>query len=59
MSPQLKFFRVPNITIPIQRLELEYETMDKLELETMVESILLTLNKATEEVNRVISTNFG
>ncbi|GAB5408383.1 MAG: hypothetical protein BalsKO_07480 [Balneolaceae bacterium] len=58
MSPQLQFFGIPEIIIPIQRLELEYETMPTKELESIVENVLLKLEKALQEINLIIHQNF-
>lgn len=59
MSPQLQFFEIPNVTIPINRMEHEYNTLERKELESMVENILIQLEGATEEINNIIKENFG
>jgi HPt (histidine-containing phosphotransfer) domain-containing protein len=41
MSPQLQFFGVPGVLIPIRRLEHEYETMPFDELDALVGGVLL------------------
>jgi len=36
MSPQLQFFGIKDVSIPIQRLEFEYESMPFIELEMLL-----------------------
>lgn len=54
MSPQLQFFGIQNIIIPIQRLEFEYETMPNQELEVLVNEIISKLEGALIEVTKTI-----
>ena len=54
MSPQLQFFGIKNIIVPIQRLEFEYETMPLFEIETIVNNIIHKLEHALLEVNATI-----
>lgn len=58
MSPQLQFFGIPNITQPIRRLELEYETMPIEEMRSLVNNILIQLNSAIKDVDSVLKENF-
>ena len=54
MSPQLQFFGIQNISIPIQRLEFEYEVMPLSELNKNINNIILILNGAIVEVNKTL-----
>lgn len=58
MFPQLQFFGISGILNPIRRLEHEYESMPKKELEELVLVILTKLEHANNEVNRIIETKF-
>jgi HPt (histidine-containing phosphotransfer) domain-containing protein len=58
MSPQLQFFGIPNIIIPIRRLELEYETMPIIALKELVHTILTKLHLALTDVEIVLKENF-
>lgn len=58
MFPQLQFFGIPGIVNPIRRLEHEYESMPKIELEELILVILTKLEHANNEVNRIIETKF-
>ena len=58
MSPQLQFFGIQNIIIPIQRLEFEYESMPFDEMEAIVKDIIHKLEEALMEVNATIVTYF-
>ncbi len=58
MSPQLQFFGIPDIMIPIRRLEHEYETMPFLELKTLIDDILENLEGALSEVEWIVENNF-
>jgi hypothetical protein len=58
MSPQLHFFGIQNITIPIQRLEFEYESMPFSEMKSIVNDIIHKLEQALMEVNATIVTHF-
>lgn len=58
MSPQLQFFGIPDVMIPIRRLEHEYETMPFNELKTLIDDILLNLEGALKEVEWIVKTNF-
>lgn len=50
MFPQLKFFGVQGISFPIERLELEYETMNWIDLNKLVDLIIFKLSSALQEV---------
>ena len=54
MSPQLQFFGIQNIVIPIQRLEFEYMSMPLDEMEVIVKDIIHKLEGAIIEVNKTI-----
>lgn len=58
MSPQLQFFGVPGVMIPIQRLALEYQSMEWAELERMVRDIRARLESACQEIAGILKTNF-
>ena len=58
MSPQLQFFGIKDVTIPIQRLEFEYETMPFFEMERLVYDIIAKLEDALEEISKLIDSNF-
>lgn len=58
MSPQLDFFGIPNVSIPIRRLEYEYQTMPIEDLKSLVNGILVQLNEACKEVKMIMDTNF-
>lgn len=58
MSPQLQFFGIKDVTIPIQRLEFEYESMPFIELELLVNDIIVKLEDALEEISKIIDLNF-
>tara|TARA_R110001632_G_scaffold35346_3_gene89234 strand:+ start:606 stop:968 length:363 start_codon:yes stop_codon:yes gene_type:complete len=58
MSPQLQFFGIPNIVVPIRRLEHEYKTIPITDLNELVHSILSKLHMALSDVEKVIKENF-
>jgi len=58
MSPQLQFFGIKDVGIPIQRLEFEYESMPFIELEILVNDIIVKLEDALEEISKLIDSNF-
>lgn len=58
MRPQLEFFGVPNVSPPIRRLALEYQTIPMPELKQMVNEIIPILEKALGEVREVLATDF-
>lgn len=58
MSPQLQFFGVPGVLVPIRRLEHEYETMPFDELDALVGGVLLKLNAASDEVEKILQQYF-
>lgn len=58
MSPQLQFFGIQNINIPIQRLEFEYTSMPFFELEALVNDIIFKLEGAIKEVSKIIESHF-
>lgn len=57
MIPQLKFFGVRDVSIPIGRLELEFETMAMPELKNLVDLIIFKLNGALKEVQELSRQN--
>lgn len=59
MSPQLQFFGIPDVVLPIRRLEFEYQTMPFKDLETLINVILEKLDGACEEVELIIRNNFS
>lgn len=58
MSPQLQFFGIQNIILPIQRLEFEYESMPFFELQALGNDIIYKLEGATKEVSKIIQSHF-
>ena len=58
MSPQLQFFGIQDVAFPIQRLEMEYETMPLFELNALVNDIINKLEGAISEVTKTIQTGF-
>lgn len=58
MSPQLQFFGIPNIVIPLRRLELEYDTMPMNDLNSLVGTIIIQLNLAIKEVDLILKEQF-
>lgn len=58
MSPQLQFFGIKDVSIPIQRLEFEYESMPFIELEMLVNDIIAKLEDALDEISRLIDSYF-
>lgn len=58
MIPQLQFFGIKDISIPINRLELEYSTMPMDELYGLVEQILVKLKIALAEVSGILKDHF-
>nr|WP_321237446.1 hypothetical protein [uncultured Psychroserpens sp.] len=58
MSPQIQFFGIMDLVKPIRQLELDYETMPIEELNTLVETVIIKLNLAINDVNSVIKENF-
>jgi HPt (histidine-containing phosphotransfer) domain-containing protein len=58
MSPQLQFFGIPNIIIPIRRLEHEYKTMHITALNDLVHTILNKRQMALIDVDDVLKENF-
>lgn len=58
MSPQLQFFGIKDVSIPIQRLEFEYESMPFIELELLVNDIIVKLEEALEEISKIIDSYF-
>jgi len=58
MSPQLQFFGIKDVSIPIQRLEFEYESMPFIELEILVNDIIAKLEDALDEISRLIDSYF-
>ena len=59
MSPQLQFFGIPDVVMPIRRLEFEYQTMPHKDLENLVNKILQKLGGACGEVDCIIRSNFS
>jgi len=58
MSPQLQFFEILNVAEPIRRLEYEYETMPIEDLKSLVNDILIKLDRAIKEIGKVLKNNF-
>ena len=58
MSPQLQFFGIQDIIVPIQRLEFEYQTMPHEELTRLINEIISKLEGAINEVSRLIDSKF-
>lgn len=54
MSPQLQFFGVQNITVPIQRLESEYQIMPSEMMNEMILEVIGILELALSEVRLVL-----
>lgn len=52
MRPQLAFFGVPGVSEPIDRLELEYESIPWPELDALLDDITARLEAACTAVNR-------
>ena len=58
VSPQLHFFGVPDVVDPIRRLELEYESIPIQDLRLLVKDVVMKLQRAIEEINLILETNF-
>ena len=58
MSPQIQFFGIMDLVKPIRRLELDYETMPLEELNALVETVIIKLDLAINDVNLAIRENF-
>lgn len=58
MSPQIQFFGIMDLVKPIRRLELDYETMSLEELNILVETVIIKLDLAINDVNLAIRENF-
>lgn len=58
MSPQLQFFGIKDIVIPIQRLEYEHESMNYLELQVIINDIISKLEGSLFEISNLIQSNF-
>ncbi|WP_460218307.1 hypothetical protein [Psychroserpens sp. MEBiC05023] len=58
MSPQLQFFGIQNVMTPINRLEYEYNSMSKNELNNLVSKIIITLEEAINEVSKLKDSDF-
>ncbi|WP_033960858.1 Hpt domain-containing protein [Psychroserpens jangbogonensis] len=58
MSPQIQFFGIMDLVKPIRRLELDYETMPLEELNTLIETVIIKLDLAINDVNLAIRENF-
>ncbi|TDQ15060.1 hypothetical protein DFQ04_2946 [Algoriphagus boseongensis] len=58
MIPQLQFFGVREISVPISRLEYEYMSMSMEELEGIVSHIISTLERALDEVSKILKERF-
>jgi HPt (histidine-containing phosphotransfer) domain-containing protein len=59
MSPQLQFFGIPDVVMPIRRLEFEYQTMVHKDLENLINEILEKLDGACGEVDCILRNNFS
>lgn len=55
MSPQLQFFGIQDVAIPISRLECEFEVMEYHEIHDMVINIICKLDAALKEVNQLLN----
>lgn len=58
MSPQLQFFGIQNIIVPVQRLEYEYDSMSYLELEVLINDIISKLEGSLSEISNIIQSQF-
>lgn len=58
MSPQLQFFGIPGVVIAIRRLEHEYETISIQELNTIINDMLVKLEGAMKDIEKVLKNNF-
>jgi HPt (histidine-containing phosphotransfer) domain-containing protein len=58
MSPQLQFFGIPEVVIPIRRLEHEYKTIPIENLKMLVNDILIKLDHANKEVALVLKNYY-
>lgn len=58
MAPQLQFFGVQEISIPIKRLELEYLSMSIKELHELVSGIIAKLEDAIAEISTILKLHF-
>jgi hypothetical protein len=58
MIPQLKFFGVKEVSDPINRLEFEYNSMPKEELQVLVLHIISRLEGAIDDVSKILDENF-
>ncbi len=58
MSPQLLFFGIPGVVTPIRRLEHEYKTMPIEDLRSLVNDILVNLDRAGKEIDLILKNNF-
>lgn len=58
MSPQLQFFGIEAIIVPIQRLEYDYDTMPYLEIEVLVNDIIYKLEGSLSEISNIIQSQF-
>ena len=58
MSPQLQFFGISDVVIPIGRLEHEYLNMPIDELTLLVNNILVKLDCASKEIEMILKNNF-
>ena len=58
MSPQLQFFGIPEVIIPIQRLEHEFMTMPNEDLQSLVNDIVIKLDDATNEIAIILKNHF-
>ncbi|MFT4851399.1 MAG: HPt (histidine-containing phosphotransfer) domain-containing protein [Sediminicola sp.] len=58
MSPQIQFFGIIDLVKPIQQLELDYETMPLEELKVLVETVIIRLDLALNDVYLVLEENF-
>jgi hypothetical protein len=58
MCPQIEFFGIQDVIQPIKKLEIEYETMPSDDLKTLVENIIIKLDKSVQEVHSILETKF-
>ena len=55
MSPQLQFFGIQDVALPISRLEYEFEVIEYTELQVLVQDIVCKLEAALIEVKQLIN----
>ncbi len=58
MSPQLQFFGISDVVIPLRRLEHEYLVMPIEDLKLIVSTILIKLDGAVKEIELILKNHF-